>query len=116
MDVPFIGKITLQSNNANSYQNTFIMCVIALLNSCYQGVLKIKTFIHITTQDGKPVPDVHFAGCIHFLSHFMKTWKQNKITRINTANGLWFALAWNGGMKNVVVQVVNTNRTQMNGI
>ena len=30
------------------------------------------------------------------ISHFMRTWKRNKITRINTANGLGFALAWNG--------------------
>ena len=36
IDLPFISEITLQSDNANSYQNTFLICVIALLNSCYQ--------------------------------------------------------------------------------
>ena len=50
VDLPFIGHITLQSDNANSYQNIFLICVIALLNSCYQGVLKNKTFIHTETQ------------------------------------------------------------------
>ena len=40
----------------------------------------------------------------------MRTWKKNKITRINTPKGLGFALAWNGGMTNVMVQVVKTNR------
>ena len=116
IDLPFISEITLQSDNANSYQNTFLICAIALLNSCYQGVLRIKTFIHTETQDGKTVLDAHFARCMRFLSHFMKTWKRNKITRINTANGLGFALAWNGGMKNVMVQVIKTDRTQMNNI
>ena len=53
---------------------------------------------------------------MRFLSHFMKTWKRNKITRINTANGLGFSSAWNGGMKNVMVQVVRTDQTQMNNI
>ncbi len=40
----------------------------------------------------------------------MKTGKRNKITRINTPNGLGFALEYNGGMANVMVQVVRTNR------
>ena len=79
-------------------------------------MLKIKTFIHTETQDRKTVIDAHFARYMRFLSHFMKTWKQNKITRINTANGIGFALAWNKGMKNVMVQVVNTDRTRMNDI
>ena len=53
VDLPFIGNITLQSDFANSYQNIILICVIALLNSCYQLVLKIKTFIHTETQDRK---------------------------------------------------------------
>ncbi len=44
--LPFIREITLQSVNANSYQNTFLICAIALQNSCYQGALRIKTFIY----------------------------------------------------------------------
>ena len=79
-------------------------------------MLRIKTFIHTETQDGKTVFDVHFARCMRFISHFMRTWKRNKITRINAANGLGFALAWNGGMKNVMVQVIRTDQTQMNNI
>ena len=109
VDLPFIGNITLQSDNANSDQNIFIICVIALLNSYYQRMLKIKTFINTKTQEGKTVLDEHFARCMCFLSHFMKTWKQNKNIRINTTNGLGFVLAWNSWMKNVMVQVLNTD-------
>ena len=79
-------------------------------------MVRIKSFIHTETQDGKTVFDVHFARCMRFISHFMRTWKRNKITRINAANGLGFALAWNGGMKNVMVQVIRTDQTQMNNI
>ena len=72
VDLPFIGNITLQSDNANGYQKTFLICVIALLSSCYQGVLKIKTFIHTKTQDRKTVFDAHFAGYMRFLSTLRK--------------------------------------------
>ena len=33
-----------------------------------------------------------------------------KIRRINTPRGLGFTLGWNGGMTNVMVQVVQTNK------
>ena len=46
----------------------------------------------------------------------MKTRKRNKITRINTPNGLGFALAYNGGMTNVMVQVLKTNRNFVSNI
>ena len=46
----------------------------------------------------------------------MRTWKRNKITRINSAKGLAFALALNGGMKNVIVHAIKTDRTQINNI
>ena len=111
LDIPSIRSIILQSDNANSYQNTFLICAIALLNSSYSSYqLKIITFIHTETQDGKTVLDAHFARCMRYLNHFMKSWKRNKITRINTPKGLGFALACNGGMTNVMVQVVKTNR------
>ena len=112
IDIPAITSIILQSDNANTYQNTFLICAIAILNTWYSinFQLKITTFIHTETQDGKTVLDAHFARCMRYLDHFMKTWKRNKITRINTPNGLGFALAYNGGMTNVMVQVVTTNR------
>ena len=70
VDLPFVSEIILQSDNANCYQNTFLICLIALLNSYYQGVLRIKNFIHTKTQDGKTVLDAHFARCMWFISHY----------------------------------------------
>ena len=117
IDIPAIKSIILQSDNANCYQNTFLVCAIAFLNAWYSPLkLKIVTFIHTETQDGKTVLDAHFARCMRYLDHFMKTWKRNKITRINTPNGLGFALAYNGGMTNVMVQVLKTNRNFVSNI
>ena len=80
----------------------FLICVIICFNSYYQGVLRIKTFIHTDTQDSTTVPDAPFLRYIYFLSHFIRTWKRNMINRIYTVNGLWFILVWIGGMKNVM--------------
>ena len=33
--------------------------------------------------------------------------------RINTPRGLGFTLGWNGGMANVMVQVVQTDKTRL---
>ena len=41
----------------------------------------------------------------------MKTWRMNYITQINTPNGLAYALAWKGGVINVMVQLVKINRS-----
>ena len=95
-DLPFINSVTLQSENARCYENHFIMVAISILNEIYHRDIFISAFVHTETQDGKTLLDAHFARYIQFLSHFMKTWKRNKITQINTPRGLGFALAWNG--------------------
>ena len=110
-NLPFISEVILQSDNANCYQNTSLICSISLLNASYQHRnLKIIKYIHTETQDGKTVLDAHFARCMRFLSHFMRTWYKNKVTKINTPNGLGYALAWKGGIPNVMVQVTKMDR------
>ena len=50
---------------------------------------------------------------------FLITFYENlekKITRINTPRGLGFALRWNGGMSNVMIQVVQTDKTYVTSI
>ena len=39
----------------------------------------------------------------------MSNSKANKKTKIGTVRGLGYALSHNGGMKNIMVQVFNTN-------
>ena len=111
VNLPFLTELILQSDNANCYQNNFLVCAIALLNACHQSRgLRIIQFVHTETQDGKTVLDAHFATCMRFLTHFMRTWYKNRVTKINTAKGLGYALAWKGGIPNVMVQVVKMNR------
>ena len=110
-NLPFINSCIIQTDNAHCYQNNFLICSMALLNAVYKDHILIEQFIHTETQDGKTVLDAHFARCMRFLKVFMKTWRMNCITRINTPNGLGYALAWKGGITNVMVQVVKINRT-----
>ena len=109
-NLPFINSCIIQTDNAHCYQNNFLICSMALLNAVYKDHIVIEQFIHTETQDGKTVLDAHFARCMRFLKVFMKTWRMNCITRINTPNGLGYALAWKGGISNVMVQVVKINR------
>ena len=44
---------------------------------------------------------------------FHENIKKPKLTRINTPRGLGFTLGWNGGMANVMVQVVQTDKTRL---
>ena len=91
------------------------MFPISILNEvCYCDVF-ISAFVHIKTQDDKTLLDTYFARCIQFLSHFMNTWKWNKITQITTTRGLRFALVWNGGICNVMVQVVKNSDLILKG-
>ena len=116
-NIPQIKEVIVQSDNANSYQNMFLVVGLALLNgSRKKDDIRISTYTHTETQDGKTVLDTHFATCMRFLYIFMKTWKANRVTRINTPNGLGFALAWKGGIHNAMVQVVQINREHLNKI
>ena len=112
-ELPFITEIGLQSDNANCYQNKFVTFGIALLNLKYHRKMYIKYFIHTETQDGKSSLDAHFACAMRFLSCFMRTWYKNRITRINTARGLAFALSAKGGQTNTVVQLVDISRSRL---
>ena len=117
INLPFITELILQSDNANCYQNNFIVCSIGLLNACHEKRgLRVIQFVHTETQDGKTVLDAHFATCMRFLTHFMRTWYKNRVTKINTPKGLGYALAWKGGIPNVMVQVVKMNRPHVTKI
>ena len=112
-DLPFIKSIVLQSDNARCYENHLLILGISIFNNLYYPNIYVSEFVHTETQDGKTLLDAHFASCARFLLHFMKTWKKNKVTRINTPRGLGFALGWNGGMANVMVQVVQTDKSRL---
>ena len=61
-ELPFITDIILQTNNAKSYHNTFLLCTIHVLNVIYKHKnLSTIEFIHSKTQDGKITLDLFFS-------------------------------------------------------
>ena len=43
----------------------------------------------------------------------MKTWRDNRVTRLNTAKGLAHALSFNLGSKNSIIQLVELDRNRL---
>ena len=46
----------------------------------------------------------------------MKTWRDNRVMRINTAKGLAQALSFNLGLKNCIIQLVELDRNRLEGL
>ena len=105
-ELPYIKEAVITSDNATCYQNHFLTFMMAVYNKRFSGQFFIKSFLHTETQDGKSLLDAHFATSNRHLLNFMKTWRTNRITRINTAQGLSYALSFNFGLKNSMVQLV----------
>ena len=109
-ELPFMKEAIITSDNATCYQSHFVTFMMSIYNKKFEGKFFISAFVHTETQDGKSLLDAHFATSNQHLILFMKTWHSNRITRINTARGLAYALSFNLGLKNSMVQLVEINR------
>ena len=87
--------------------------MIAIFNQKFDNEFFISDFVHTETQDGKSLLDAHFATSNRHLLNFMKTWRDNHVTRINTSKGLAYALSFGQGMKNSIVLLVEFNRIKL---
>ena len=114
--LPFISQLTIQSDNATTYQNGHLIVGIHLLNMKMKGKLFVNDFIHSETQHGKTILDAHFASTNRHLKNFMLTYTQNRVTRIQTPHGLAFSLSFNTGVKNTMVQLIELNEMKLNEI
>ena len=72
--------------------------------------------VHTETQDGKTILDLHFGVSTKQINTFMKTWRTNRITKIQTPKGLALALSYNKGMRNCIVQLVEFDVSVLNTI
>jgi len=114
-ELPFLKEAIITSNNASCYQNHFVTFMMAIFNKKFHGQFFIESFLHTTeTQDGKSLLDAHFATSNRHLLTFMKTWRTNRVTRINTAHGLAYALLFKFGLKNSMVQLVEFDFAMLN--
>ena len=98
--------VFLQSDNAKSYQNHFLIIGIHLLNIQFGNRIFVCQYVHTETQGGKTIVDSHFGNCRRKLDMYMKEKKSNIITRISSPKGLALALAYKGGLRNSIVQLV----------
>ena len=112
-ELPYIKEAVVTSDNASCYQNHFVTFMMALLNKKFNGQFFIESFQHSETQDGKSLLDAHFATSNRHLVTFMKTWRDNRVTRINTAKGLSHALSFNIGLKNSIIQLIELDRAKL---
>ena len=71
----------------------------------------ISQFFHSETQDGKILLDDHFATTNRHSLVFMKVWRDNRVTKIQTPAGLAFALSFNAGIRYTMVQLIEPNRS-----
>ena len=104
-ELPHIKTVILQSDNAGCYQSKELLLLIATLNK--NNDIRITSYIHTETQDGKVLIDAHFTKGSAHLVRFMKMAQNNRIRSIATAKGLDAALAWGGGIQNSFVQLVS---------
>ena len=87
--------------------------MMALLNKKYDNQFFIESYQHSEIQDRKSLLDAHFATSNCHLVTFMKTWRGNCVTRINTAKGLSHALPFNVALKNSIIQLVELDRSRL---
>jgi len=87
-ELPFIKEAIINPDNVNCYQNHLVTFMMAVYNKKFAGKFYISAFMHTETQDGKSLLDAHFATSNRHLVLFMKTWRSNRVTRINTARGI----------------------------
>jgi len=115
-ELSFIKQATLVSDNASSYQNHLITIMVGLLNQKFINQLFISAIVHSETQYRKTLLDAHFATTNRHLVNFMKTWQENRVTKINSPRGLAWALSFNKGVKNSMIQLVNFDRKKLDEI
>ena len=112
-EFPFINEVILQSDNASTYQNHNVLIGIHLLNIKFFKKVFVSEYLHSETQDGKTILDAHYGTCVRHLKKFMKMWRPNVVTRIQTPKGLAFALTYSGGLLNSVVQLVEIDHMKL---
>ena len=112
-EFPFINEVILQSDNASTYQNHNVLIGIHLLNIKFFKKVFVSEYLHSETQDGKTILDAHYGTCVRHLKKFMKVWRPNVVTRIQTPKGLAFALTYSGGLLNSIVQLVEIDHMKL---
>ena len=76
----------------------------------------ISQFVHYEIHDSKTFLNAHFARTNRHLLVFMKIWRDNCVIKIQTPAGLAFALLFNVGIRNTIVQLIESNRSVLHSL
>ena len=109
LDVPELNEGIVCCDNAANYSSKYLAFLLAIMNAKHDGFFYFSRLFHTETQDGKGITDSHFAIVARHLVRFIKNYVKNKIRKILTPRGLTFAIAWDGGVRNAVVQLVDVD-------
>lgn len=108
----WLRSVILLSDNAKCYQSMEATLILNLINGSRWRV-HIERFLHTETQDGKSALDAHFGRGSSQVDSFMKHSRPNRIQAIATPKGLAAALAWNGGLTNCAVMLIEVDRLRV---
>ena len=112
-NVPAIKEAIVCSDNAGCYTSKLLVLLVCILNAKYRSLFFISRMLHSETQDGKGPVDRHFAVEMRHIAKYMSNAKVNRIVRINSSCGLAYALQWNNGVRNSIVQLVELDRKRI---
>jgi hypothetical protein len=107
---PHLQTGIFQSDNAGCYHDKALVFGVAFLNQMPGRNIRIERIVHTETQDGKSLLDAHFARGTKQAVKYIKTCPSSENKQIGTPKELGMALAWNGGIQNACVQLVNVDR------
>lgn len=107
VNLPFLNEAQICCDNAPNYSSNLLVILISIINAKNHHTFFISRLFHTGVQDGKGITDSHFAIATRHLSKYMKSYYPNKVIRIKTPNGLAYALSWNGGANNSMVQLID---------
>jgi hypothetical protein len=102
-DLPHIRRITVQSDNASSYQNASVIIFLPLIGVAHG--ITVERFLHTETQDGKSMLDAHFGQATRKIWRYVQQ-GHNCVT----PSQLVFALSSDGGLPNCLSELIEYDR------
>ncbi|GFH48991.1 hypothetical protein CTEN210_05467 [Chaetoceros tenuissimus] len=107
LDLPQLEKAVVCCDNTAIYSSKYLVILLCIINAKHYGTFYFERLFHTETQDGKGVTDSHFAISMKQLWRFINRYLPNRLHKILTPHGLTFALSWQGGIRNSIVQLVD---------
>jgi hypothetical protein len=106
-----LKRAIIQADNAACYHDKSFVFGIAFLNKMQNRKIRIDQKIHTEMQDRKSlVLDAHFARGTKQVVKYLKTSGAAENKRVGSPVELAKALAWNGGIQNSVVLLIEVDR------